>query len=512
MQKSFQYILYGLCAGILITTAGFALEPALLKATSPNQPSAPTAVVPPGVLNLQDSFANVAEVVKPTVVSVSTIQEEQQSQAPQFFFGDPFDQFFHQFFPGQSRRGSPEMQPQPRRFRLQGMGSGVIINADGLVLTNEHVVHDADEIKVIVYYSKNNKKEYKAKVIGKDPRTDLALVKIKTGQKLPFAKLGDSDRVRIGDWAIAIGSPFGLEQTFTVGVISANRQRLSVEGHQYQGMIQTDAAINRGNSGGPLLNIHGEVIGINTAIYAPTGVFSGVGFAIPINQAKDIIHELETKGHVVRGWLGVELAPEITPAMVKAFGLSNAQGALINSVTPGTPAEKAGLQRGDVVVSFNGKPVQSSDDLQKWVTHADPKDRITLDVIRSRERKTFKVVLGERPESVDLQGGRPPAGGSEHPGGKDILDATVAPLTPELAQQFGQPQDAKGVIVLDVKDGGTADEMGLLTGDIIRQVNQKPTPDVESLQKALSGIDLKEGIVLDILRHGRPMYLSYSKS
>lgn len=475
----------------------------------------PTAAVHPEVLNLQASFSNVAELVKPAVVSVTTVHVERGREAPQFFFGDPFEQFFEQFRgPGGSPYGRPRSAPrQPPPSKMEGMGSGVIIDPSGLVLTNEHVVRDAEEIKVTVYDKEGEKTDYPGKVVGKDARTDVAVVRIKTGHKLPFAALGNSEGVKVGDWAIAIGSPFGLSQTFTVGVISAARQSLDIEDREYHNLIQTDAAINRGNSGGPLLNIKGEVVGINTAIYAPTGVFAGIGFAIPINQAKAILDELVEKGHVVRGWLGVELAHEISPAMVKAFGLPDAKGALVNSVVKGAPADKAGLLRGDVIRSFDGKAVESSDKLQSFVAQTPPKKSVTVELLRARKNVTLSLAIGERPESADTGGEEPAPSDKKGEKGteKTWQGARISALTPALAQNYGQPSDAAGVIVAEVESGSQAEEMGLAPGDIIRAVNQDPTPDVAAFTRASSRVKLSEGVVLDILRQGRPFYLSYTK-
>ena len=499
---------WGFRSGRLIWT-GLGLHLASYQA-----PDGPTAPVHPEVLHLQASFNQVAELAKPAVVSITTVHTEVM-QTPQFFFGDPFEQFFEQF-------GNPEGMPynRPRaprklpRYKLEGMGSGIIIDPSGLVLTNEHVVHEADQIKVIVYNKEGEKTEYPGKVVGKDARTDIAVIRIKTGHKMPFVALGDSEKVQVGDWAIAIGSPFGLSQTFTVGVISAARQSLEIEGREYHNLIQTDAAINRGNSGGPLLNIKGEVIGINTAIYAPTGVFAGIGFAVPINQAKAILNQLVETGHVVRGWLGVELAHDLTPAIVKAFGLPDDKGALVNSVLKGSPADKAGLKRGDVVRMFDGKKVETSDQLQLLVTQTPPKKTVDVELWRDRKNMKMPLTLGERPESADTGAGEA-AEPSGKKGGKENektwQGAHVQMLTPELAENFQQPSDAAGVIVTDVDSASQAEEMGLTPGDVIRSVNQQPTPDVAAFTRATAGVKLSEGVVLDILRQGRPLYLSYTK-
>jgi serine protease Do len=479
----------------------------------------PVAEVHPEVLNLQASFSRVAEMVKPSVVSIATTQIQEVSGGPEFYFGDPFEEFF-QFFGAPPEGGRmPRSQRQPmrprRQFKAEGVGSGVIIAADGLVLTNDHVVRDADQIKVTVYEKSGQKKEYTGRVVGKDARTDLAVVRINAGHKLPFAALGDSEKVQVGDWAIAIGSPFNLAQTVTVGVISASNQSLVIEGREYRNLIQTDAAINRGNSGGPLINIKGEVVGINTAIYAPTGVFAGIGFAVPVNQVKAILEDLVHKGHVVRGWLGVELAREITPAMVKAFGLADAKGALVNDVLKNSPAEKAGLKRGDVLLSFNGKPVESSDNLQNMVSQTPPKKPVVVEIMRERKKQNLNLVLGERPESADTGEKESAAGPSDKKepktDQKEWLGAKVVDFRGDLAEMYQQPRDVEGVLVADIKPGSDADQLGLAVGDVIRSVNQTPTPDLGAFRKAADKVSLSQGVVLDIVRQGRPIYLSFTK-
>jgi serine protease Do len=515
----FAFLTWGFQTGHLIWTGSRVSWAAF------NLPSGgPTAEVHPEVLNLQASFSRVAELVKPAVVSISTIHIEQMrgGGGPEFYFGDPFEEFFQQFMgpqgpgdaPPQMRRGT-RGRPRPQEFKMEGVGSGVIIDADGLVLTNEHVVRDADQIKVTVYDKQGGKKEYTGTVVGKDARTDLAVVRINVGHKLPYAALGDSEKVNVGDWAIAIGSPFNLAQTVTVGVISADRQSLPIEGREYHNLIQTDAAINRGNSGGPLLNIHGEVVGINTAIYAPTGVFAGIGFAVPINQAKAELQELVHKGRVVRGWLGVELARDITPAMVKAFGLPDAKGALVNDVMKDSPADKSGLKRGDVIRSFGGKAIENSEALQNMVAQTAPKKGVDVEIIRNKENKKLRLTLGERPESADTGEGN---NDSQMPkkekkqDQRDWLGAQIVPFSTEMAENAQQPRDAEGVIVAEVKPGSDADSIGLQPGDIIRAVNQKPTPDLGAFRKAVDSVSISQGIVLDVLRQGHPIYLSFTKA
>ncbi len=514
-------LVWAISSGRLVWEGPLPRLPGMRLASFQVAANAPKADVHPEVLNLQQSFSQVADLVKPAVVSISTVHFEKMTRSnPQFFFGDPMEQFFNQYFGGNG--GSDENPSEgrvpgssPRPFKMEGVGSGVIIDPNGLVLTNEHVVRDADQIKVLLYDQDGVKTDYTGRVVGKDARTDIAVVRIRAGHKLPFVALGDSDKVRVGDWAIAIGSPFNLAQTFTVGVISAARQSLVIEDKEYRNLIQTDAAINRGNSGGPLLNIRGEVVGINTAIYAPTGVFAGIGFAVPINQAKAILGDLVEHGHVVRGWLGVELAHEITPAMIKAFALPDTHGALVNNVMKKSPSDKAGLRRGDVIRTFDGTPVETSDKLQALVARTTPKKTIRLDIIRDKKKMTLTLVLGERPESADTGGEKAAPSDSspvEKGGHKDWLGLHVVPLTPEIVENAHQPEDAEGVMVTDVDSTKAGEDIGLMPGDIIRAVNQMPTPSLETFSAATAKVRLSEGVVLDILRQGQPLYLSYTKA
>jgi len=491
-------LIWGFASGWLVYTGrSLRVKPWTMPA------GGPTVDVHPEVLNLQASFSNVAERVKPAVVSISTVRME-EVPASQFFFGDPFERFDDN---PSRRRGAP------RKQKAEGMGSGVVIDPDGLVLTNDHVLQDADDIKVILYDADGRKKDYKATVVGKDARTDLAVVRIHTGHKLPHAALGNSEQVKVGDWAIAIGSPFGLAQTVTVGVISAARQSLQIEDREYHNLIQTDAAINRGNSGGPLLNIRGEVVGINSAIYAPTGVFAGIGFAVPINQAKVVVDELIKKGKVTRGWLGVELGREISPAMVKQFGLPDDQGALVNDVMKDTPASRAGFHRGDVIRSFNGKPVTSAAQLQTLVSETPPGRSVPIEVIRDRQKKMLTLQTGERPESADRRGSRraKPEEESRPSDSQLWLGVRVLTLTPDLSSNFRQPEDAKGVVVVEVESGSVGEDIGLAAGDVIRRINQTATPTLPVFRKTTTGLNLSDGVVLDVLRQGRALFLSYTK-
>ena len=457
-------------------------------------------------INLQEAFVKVAERIKPAVVNISTVLTVEYPQY-EFFFGDPFEDFFKDFeeFFGRpyQRRETPKRKYQYRREI--GGGSGVIIDPDGYILTNEHVIHDADEIKVTVNIDGKDK-TYKGKVVGKDVRTDIAVIKIEPSGKLPSAPLGDSDRIKVGEWVIAIGSPFGLEQTVTSGIISALRQSVQVEGRVYKDFIQTDAAINRGNSGGPLCNIRGEVIGINTAIYAPTGVFSGIGFAIPINRAKEILDDLIHKGKVVRGWLGVEIRP-VDTAIKNQFGLKDEKGVLINNVLKGSPAEKAGLKRGDIIIEFDGKKVSSVTELQEIVAKTSPKKKVNIKIIRDGKQEIIELITGEMPEQILSEKMEKPETAEQETA--EWLGMKVSALNDKLAQRYGIDESESGVVVVDVDPASKASEIGIIPGDLIKSINRTQTPDLESFKKVSKKVKLSEGVVFDIIRQGRPVYISY---
>jgi Do/DeqQ family serine protease len=469
-----------------------------------------TEAVRPGpeVLSIQESFVRISDQVKPAVVNISTVYMEKTPPQYEFFFGSPFEDFFGDFFGEQEQspkgRRSPRTRPQMHRF--EGTGSGVIINADGYILTNEHVVRGAKEIKVTL----SNDKQYTGRVVGKDARTDIAVIKINAKGKIPFARLGDSDKIRVGEWAIAIGSPFGLDKTVTSGIISAVRQSLSIEGNEYRDLIQTDAAINRGNSGGPLCNINGEVVGINTAIFAPTGVFSGIGFAIPINSAKDILNDLISKGRVIRGWLGVEIRP-VDQAIARQFNLPDQKGVLINNVIENSPARKACLHRGDIIREVNGKKVNDVRELQTVITHTEPNKKVTLRILRDRKEMNVQLTTGEMPneEDIAVMKEQDQESSPEQIQTAEWQGMQVTTATDFLAQRFGFTSGEKGCVVLDVGQGTPAEEMGLMPGDVIRSVNRTPVPGINEFQTVIKKIKPQDGIVLDVNRQGQLLYLSY---
>jgi serine protease Do len=445
---------------------------------------------------MQDEFARLAQTAKPAVVNISTMREEElHVLEPNYYFGSPDDPF--QFLYGAPQR-------RTYKYRTGGVGSGCIIDPSGHVLTNDHVVSDATEIKVTLALPDGREETLPGKVVGRDPNLDLAVIQIKAedARKFPFLKLGDSDKVRVGDWGMAIGSPFALEQTVTLGVISAQRQSLVIEGHPYRNMIQTDAAINQGNSGGPLLSLDGEVIGVNTAIFSPSGASAGIGFAIPANEIKLALEYLLAGRQSPIGWLGVEAAP-LDELIRRRFNLPTADGVIVNAVVPGSPAEKADLRRGDAIVVLDGKPVQSPQDLVARITRLKPGAKVPIGIYREGAPLTLDVRISERPQALDMAR-RPERSAS----------------APE--QESPESQDATAVLswegaVFERADGGarissiepTSPLHGTLrAGDIVRGVDNREVRTLEDLKAAAATADLRRGVVFDVLRRGRPMYLS----
>ncbi len=423
-------------------------------------------------------FVDIAKSQKPTVVNVSTTQVVKPRLPFQSPFGeDPFEDFW-EFF-RRRFRGAPE-----RPFQRQSLGSGFIIDKEGYILTNNHVIENATEIKVKLA----DEREFEAKVVGKDSKTDIALIKVDAPEELPVAKLGDSDELEVGDWVMAIGNPFGLSHTVTVGVVSA-KGRVIGSG-PYDDFIQTDASINPGNSGGPLLNVRGEVVGINTAIFSrsrtPGNI--GIGFATPINIAKEILIDLKTKGSVNRGRIGVTIQ-RITPALAEALKLKDTKGALVTNVVKGGPADKAGVKREDVIIEFDGKPIESASELPRVVAVHKPGSTATVKVIREGKTLTLTVTLDKLTEMARAEEM------------EEALGMEVEELSPELAGRFGI--DVKeGIVVTEVQEGSPAHEGGIRQGDVIQEVNKKPVKNLQEFQDALEEAKADESILFVVRRRG----------
>lgn len=446
----------------------------------------PVAMSSQANISSENAIVGVSEKVSPAVVNISTLKTVRtQGGRLRGFGSDFFDDFFKDFF-----------DSFPREYKERALGSGVIINREGYILTNEHVVRRADKINVMLL----DGREFTGEVVGSDEDTDIALIKI-TAKDLPFAKLGDSDKIRVGQWAIAIGNPVGLQNTVTVGVISAINRTISTGrwgGRQYKGFIQTDAAINPGNSGGPLINIKGEVIGINTAIYA--GV-QGIGFAIPINTAKRVTDDLEAHGKVIRPYLGI-IIEDLTPALAEHFKIKAKEGVLISDIVKGSPAEKADLRRGDIILSIDGKKVTTAQKLTNAVLDRDVGDEVTLRINRNGEVKEVKVVLEEKPGKIAEVRGTGEA--------KPYLGMTVLAITPDTIRRYNLDEDEKGVIIAKIEPGSIAEDAGMRVGDIIKEINRGKISDIADYNEAVSKI--KEGRVLLLVKRGPyTIYISLGK-
>lgn len=436
-----------------------------------------------------NSFVRLAKELNPVVVNISTTQVvKQKPMVPFPEFKNPFEDFFGDEF--RNFGEAPE-----REFKRQSLGSGFIINKEGYILTNNHVVENAEEI--IVTLSDKKEKEYKAKVVGKDVRLDVALIKIDANGDLPVAALGDSDKLDIGEWVMAIGNPFGLGHTVTAGIVSAKGRVIGAG--PYDNFIQTDAAINPGNSGGPLFNLKGEVVGINTAIIAGG---QGVGFATPINMAKDVLLQLKEKGKVTRGWIGVSIQ-EVTPDLAKSFGLKDKQGALVSSVNKDEPADKAGIKPGDIIVEFDGKEINEVSDLPRTVASITPGKTAKIKVIRDGKEKILTITISkmkEEEESAAVEG-------KEETAPEKKLGFSVQSITPEIAKRMDL-KDAEGVIVSQVKPDSPAGLAGIKSGDIIKEVNRREIKNIKEYKEAMKAISKDDTVLFRIVRGGNTFYVA----
>jgi serine protease Do len=438
-------------------------------------------------------FTTLIKQLKPVTVNISSTKtvKPRMRQFGGSPFGnnggrsDPFhdffgDDFFKRFFGDQF----------DREYKRKGLGSGFIIDAEGYVITNNHVVEGADEIIVKTH----NEKEYEAEIVGTDPKTDIALIKIKNlKEDLPVATLGDSDKLQVGEWVLAIGNPFGLQETVTAGIVSAKWRKIGAG--PYENFIQTDASINPGNSGGPLFNTQGDVVGVNTLIYSPSGGNIGIGFAIPINLAKDIVAQLKEKGKVVRGWLGV-VVQKVTPELAESFNMKKPKGALIADVEPGGPADEAGIRSGDIIISFDGKDVEEMADLPMMVAQTPVGEKVTVSVLRDGDKKDFTVKIGELQEKQYSAMAETDT---------EDLGIKVREITPELARQYELPEES-GVIVTDVQFGSPAAEAGLRKGDIIKEVNRDEITSISEFRAAIKK-SKKENILFLIKRGGNSLWI-----
>ena len=424
---------------------------------------------------MPDGFADLVEKLLPAVVNISTTQKVsgRAEDAPQFDFppGSPFRDFFDQF--QRKRRESPQR-------RGTSLGSGFIIDKAGYIVTNNHVIEGADQITVVLH----DDRKFEAKLVGRDPKTDLALLKVKSSVDLPFVSFGDSDKARVGDWVLAIGNPLGLGGTVTAGIVSARGR--DIRSGPYDDYIQTDAPINRGNSGGPLFDTNGQVIGINTAILSPSGGSIGIGFSIPSQLAIGVIEQLRKYGATRRGWLGVQIQG-VTEEIAESLGLKKPHGALVAGVVKDSPAEAAGFKTGDVILTFDGRSVPESRRLPRMVAETDVGKKVEVGIWRNGKRSKLSVQLGEL-EKVDQASLTEPAQPAPKKGTGQAfssLGMTLAPLSKDLADKFEIDEDVSGVVVTDVDEDGNASEKGLQPGDVIVEINQEKDKSLEDVQKQI---------------------------
>jgi len=476
-------------AAVLALVAGQALS---LPTASAAWPTASTATAQPAG---PASFSGIVERVKPAVVNVAVkgkLGERKLAGRPEFKMpdlpeGSPFNDMFRRFFEEHGMPGGDDGTPNA----TQAQGSGFIIDPSGYIVTNHHVVDGAQEITVIL----DDGSKHTATVKGRDPKTDLALIKIDAGKTLPYVEFAESDGAKVGDWVIAVGNPFGLGGTVTAGIISARGRDL--HSGPFDDYLQIDAPINRGNSGGPLFDATGRVIGVNTAIWSPSGGNVGIGFAVPSTLASSVVDQLMTHGSIARGWLGVQIQA-VTPEVAQSLGVPEEKGALVAAVTPDSPASRAGVKPGDLIVSMDGKPLEDFKALPRLVASAEPGKKATLEILREGRMRDLAVTLGQTPDSDKIasaeQGEATPA--------KAQLGLQLAPLTAEARKRFGLPAEAEGVLVADVKKGSPAARAGIRPGSLVVMVDQAAVDSPDALTKKIrQAYEDKRPSVLLLVEH-----------
>jgi len=429
-------------------------------------------------------FVKLAEKLKPVTVNISTTKTMKRRERPSrqpYGGGDPFRDFFGDDFYDRFLG-----QPPQRDYKLRSLGSGFIIDKEGYIITNNHVIEDADEIKVRL----SDKEEFDAKIVGRDVKTDLALIKINPPEGLPVAQLGDSDALKVGEWVMAIGNPFGLDQTVTVGIVSAKWRKIGAG--PYENFIQTDAAINQGNSGGPLFDTDGKVVGVNSAIFSTSGGSIGIGFAIPINLAKNVVKQLKETGRVVRGWLGV-IVQTVTPELADSFGIKQKKGALVADISPDGPAAKSGIKKGDIIIAFDGKEIKEMGDLPLIVAQTQVGQKVDVDLLRNGKSLTKKVIIGELKEQKEYAF----ADGKTR---KDV-GMEVSEVNSELARKYGI-SESRGVLVTYVENNSPAERAGIREGDVIIEVNRESVMNLDEYYEAFK--EAKKGDkILFWIKRGR---------
>ena len=482
------FLIVGAAVGVALT-AQYQWTPVAVSKEVAAVPAAAGGVALP-------SFVPVVKTVSPAVVNISTtrvIKGPQQGGEGNPLMEDPFfrhffgDEFYKRF-------------QIPKDRRENSLGSGVIVSADGYIVTNNHVIAKADEIKVLLA----DRREFKGKVVGSDPKSDIAVIKI-DGKDLPMVPWGDSDKLEVGEYVLAIGNPFGLNQTVTMGIVSAIG-RANVGITDYEDFIQTDAAINPGNSGGALVNARGELIGINTAIFSRSGGYMGIGFAVPTNMTRTVMDSLIKTGKVVRGWLGVSIQP-LTPELATQFGLKDARGALVNEVIPESPALGAGVRSGDIITTFDGKPVESPTALRNMVAGTPVGKSVKVELLREKKPVTVNVKITEQPKEIQragIEGGTPE---EESARNTALAGLEVRDLTKDVAEQLGLGRNAAGVVVTNIVVGSPAEAAGVEEGDVIVEVNRKPVRNLKDFRKVTEKLDKKSDTLLLVVRRGGRLYV-----
>jgi serine protease Do len=505
---------FGLGASLALAPLVWAETPSGDGQQSQAATPAPGTMTSPAALIQQQSFAPLVKKVLPAVVNISVTQsaapdamaEEEESEPGNpmpGFPNSPFDEFLRRFFEQQNPNGQHHLFPQipgGQAHRI-ALGSGFIIDPSGYVVTNNHVVGNAGKVEVTL----QDNAKYPAKIIGRDPKTDIAVLKINADKPLPYVTFGDSSAAQVGDWVMAVGNPFGLGGTVTTGIISARGR--DIHSGPFDDFLQIDAPINRGNSGGPTFNLEGQVIGINTAIYSPNGGSVGIGFAVPSNAAKSVVAQLEEHGKVERGWLGVQIQ-EVTPAIAASLGLHAEHGALVAVVTPNSPGAKAGLKQGDVILSFNGKEVGRLHDLPRLVAAAAPDTNANMEVWRNGQKIDLQAKLGELPNTEQVASAN---GGQEEDqsAAAGALGMHFAPLTKQLRGELHVGKDVQGVVVSRVDPGSAADDVGLSQGDVVVAIDQQPVKTPQEAAGKLKEIAAspKKSALLLLNRHGVTEYV-----
>mgnify|MGYP001826459069 CR=1 FL=1 len=444
------------------------------------------------------SFADLAESVSPSVVNITTKTDVATGTGPGPIVpeGSPLEDFFRDFLDRQQRDGQPERRPR----RSNALGSGFVVSEDGFIVTNNHVIEQADEI-TIEFFSGG---ELEAKVVGTDPNTDIALLKVESDEPLPFVSFGDSDIARVGDWVMAVGNPLGQGFSVSTGIVSARNRALS---GSYDDYIQTDAAINRGNSGGPLFNMDGEVIGVNTAILSPNGGSIGIGFSMASNVVTNVVSQLREFGETRRGWLGVRIQ-DVTEDVAEALGLEKSQGALVTDVPEG-PSREAGIEAGDVIINFDGKEITDTRELVQIVGNADVGKAVRVVVFRDGQTQTLKVTLGRREDAERVVPANAPA---DDPIEEELMGMTVSGLSDELRSQLGLDSDVEGLVVNDIDDTSEAYEKGLRAGDLIAEAGQQKITTPGDLKKQIDAAKDagRKSILLLVRREGDPRFVALS--